>query len=62
MGTAQKKYPRSNRRKDALHLVARGQHAGANLKKAKDYWDDTVHVHWGNQDIYEVSRQLGKGK
>mmetsp|Transcript_8393 Transcript_8393/g.20924 ORF Transcript_8393/g.20924 Transcript_8393/m.20924 type:complete len:390 (-) Transcript_8393:266-1435(-) len=59
--TTAKKYPKSSRRKDALHLVAR-QYAGANLKKPKDYWDDTLNISWGDQDIYEVLRQLGKGK
>lgn len=27
-----------------------------------EYWDDTLNIVWGNQDVYEVSRQLGKGK
>jgi casein kinase II subunit alpha len=59
--TTAKKYPRSTRRKDALHLVARA-YAGANLKKPRDYWDDTLNVAWGDQDNYLVSKQLGKGK
>ena len=33
-----------------------------NLKKPKEYSDDTVTVVWGSQDKYEVLRQLGKGK
>lgn len=59
--TNAKKYPRSVRRRDALRLVAR-QHAGANLKKPKEYWDDTLNVAWGNQDNYEVLKPIGKGK
>lgn len=59
--TPPKKYPKSTRKKDALRLVAR-QYATVNLKKPKDYSDDTVTVVWGSQDKYEVLRQLGKGK
>ncbi|KAL6765036.1 kinase-like domain-containing protein [Haematococcus lacustris] len=56
-----KKYPRSTRQESALHLVAR-EYAGANLSNAKEYWDDTLNIEWGDQDAYEVSKQLGKGK
>lgn len=59
--TTAKKYPKSIRKKDALRLVAR-QYAGVNLKKPKEYWDDSLHIEWSNQDCYEVTRQLGKGK
>ncbi len=61
---AQRAYPRSTRRKDALHLVAR-QYSTANLRKPKAYWDDTLpstSVTWGRQEDYEVLRQVGKGK
>lgn len=59
--TPPKKYPKSSRKKDALRLVAR-QYATVNLKKPREYWDDTATVTWGSQDKYEVLRQLGKGK
>ncbi|EFJ42564.1 hypothetical protein VOLCADRAFT_83608 [Volvox carteri f. nagariensis] len=56
-----KRYPKSNRRKDGLRLVAR-EHATALLCKPAAYYDDSLNVSWGNQDQYEVTRQLGKGK
>ncbi|KAG2486550.1 hypothetical protein HYH03_014851 [Edaphochlamys debaryana] len=57
----QKRYPKSSRRKDALRLVAR-EHASVLLRKPAVYFDDTLNVTWGNQDSYEVIKQLGKGK
>lgn len=59
--TPPKKYPKSVRRKDALRVVAR-LHAGVNLKRPNEYWDDTLTVTWGQQDKYEVIEQVGKGK
>lgn len=56
-----KRYPKSNRRKDGLRLVAR-DHATALLKKPAAYYDDSLNVTWGSQDQYEVIKQLGKGK
>lgn len=64
MAPPTKRYPRSTRRKEALHLVAR-QYTHANLQKAKAYWDDSLPpscVAWGTQEDYEVIRQVGKGK
>mmetsp|Transcript_38095 Transcript_38095/g.84870 ORF Transcript_38095/g.84870 Transcript_38095/m.84870 type:complete len:383 (-) Transcript_38095:1448-2596(-) len=56
-----KKYPRSTRKKDALRVVARA-YSGVNLKKPKEYWDDSLQIDWGSLDNYEVLKQLGKGK
>lgn len=60
----QKKYPKSTRRKQALHVVSR-QYSTANLRMPNTYWDDSLPpalVSWGSQDDYEVIRQVGKGK
>jgi hypothetical protein len=52
-----KKYPKSSRRKDALHTVAR-RYAAVCLKKPREYWDDTLSVVWGSQEHYEVLKQV----
>jgi len=59
--TPLKKYPKSSRRKDALHTTAR-DYASVLVKKSKEYWDDTVTVSYGSQTDYEVIKQVGKGK
>ncbi|KAF5837823.1 kinase-like domain-containing protein [Dunaliella salina] len=59
--TTAKKYPRSARSRDAQRLVAR-QYSTANLKKPPSYFDDSCIVNWGNQDDYQVLKQIGKGK
>lgn len=56
-----KKYPKSQRKKNALRTVAR-TYADAAQQQPKEYWNDVCSIEWGNQDKYEVLQQLGKGK
>ena len=38
-------------------------YADANAHKPREYWDYEQHVvEWGNQDDYQVTRKLGRGK
>ena len=38
-------------------------YADANAHKPREYWDYESHVvEWGNQDDYQVTRKLGRGK
>lgn len=59
--TPPKKYPRSLRQKDAYRCIARC-YTDVVASEPKSYSDDTFDVVWGDQDKYEVTRQLGKGK
>lgn len=56
-----KKYPRSVRRKDARRYASR-VYSDVISRQPREYWDDAVTLNWGNQDDYEVIRQVGKGK
>jgi len=56
-----KKYPKSLRARAYPRSVAR-QYAEVNIAAPKHYWDDALHIAWGDLDQYEVSRPLGKGK
>jgi serine/threonine protein kinase len=58
---AAKKYPRSQRKRDALRVVSR-TYASVNLQRPKEYWDDSLELEWGALDDYVVIKQLGKGK
>jgi hypothetical protein len=51
----------STRSKDALRAVSR-VYSGVNLRKPKEYYDDTLEIDWGLLEPFEVTRQLGKGK
>jgi casein kinase II subunit alpha len=38
-------------------------YADVNSKKPREYWDyEALQVQWGNQDLYEVVRKVGRGK
>eukprot|EP01027_Heterolobosea_sp_BB2_P019788 GEZU01027871.1.p1 GENE.GEZU01027871.1~~GEZU01027871.1.p1 ORF type:complete len:346 (-),score=81.56 GEZU01027871.1:81-1118(-) len=38
-------------------------YADVNVNRPKEYWDyESLTVNWANQDIYEVSRKVGRGK
>ena len=54
------RWTQSSRAKDALRVVARA-YPGVNLRKPKDYFDDTLEIDWGSLEPFEVTRQLGKG-
>ena len=56
-----KKYPRSVRAKDALRVLARA-YASANLRRPKEYYDDSLAIDMGPLDNYLVLKQVGRGK
>ncbi len=56
-----KKYPKSIRAKDAFRALSRA-YASVNLKKSKEYYDDTLAIEFGSLDHYFVIKQVGRGK
>ncbi|KAG1444921.1 hypothetical protein G6F56_010106 [Rhizopus delemar] len=44
------------------HQIAR-VYANVNLERAPEYYDyDTLQIQWGDQEIYEICRKVGRGK
>nr|XP_018681707.1 PREDICTED: LOW QUALITY PROTEIN: inactive casein kinase II subunit alpha-2-like [Musa acuminata subsp. malaccensis] len=38
-------------------------YADVNVVRPKEYWDyESLTVHWGSQDVYEIVRKVGRGK
>ncbi|KAM7279240.1 hypothetical protein ACFE04_006374 [Oxalis oulophora] len=53
-----KAFAASEERKKAVEV-----YADVNVVRPKEYWDyESLTVHWGEHDDYEVSKKVGRGK